>query len=74
MCMIYVAGYNTQDLYSSNSILIGNNVNQQIIFDKAKFKTVKFLYEHTDLTKSLIVYANIIDKAFYYIEIDIKTE
>ena len=74
MCMIYVAGYNTQDLYSSNSILIGNNVNQQIIFDKAKFKTVRFLYEHTDLTKSLIVYANIIDKAFYYIEIDIKTE
>ena len=74
MCMIYVAGYNTQDLVSSTSILTGSNVNQQIIFDKSKFRTINFLYEHTDLEKSLIVYANIIDKAFYYIQISINTE
>ena len=74
MCMIYVAGYNTKDSYSPTSILIANNVNQQIIFDESKFKSVRFLFKHTDLSKSLIVYANIIDLAFYNIQISINKE
>ena len=74
MCMIYVAGYHTTDLYTMSSILTGSNVNQQIIFDKDKFRTIRFLFEHTDFEKSLIVYANIIDRAFYYIQISINQE
>ena len=45
-----------------------------IINNESKFKSVRFLFKHTDLSKSLIVYANIIDLAFYNIQISINKE
>ena len=73
MCMLYVIGYQTIDLSYSTRIWIGNNINQQIIFDDF-FTYVKFLYPVPDLSVDLVVYANIIDKAFYYINIAIDYE
>ena len=63
MCMMYVAGTKVDD-----AILIGNNVNQQFIFED-NFKVIKFVYPLADFTKDLVVYANIIDKAYYNIAI-----
>ena len=63
MCMMYVAGTKVDD-----PILIGNNVNQQIIFED-NFKVVKFIYPLPDYQIDLVVYANIIDKAYYNIAI-----
>ena len=68
MCMLYVGAFQTSDKYFQTRMLIGNNVNQQIIFDDS-FKLVKFLYPVPDTSKNLIVYANIIDKAYYHIDI-----
>ena len=45
-----------------------NNVNQQIIFED-NFKVVKFIYPLPDYQIDLVVYANIIDKAYYNIAI-----
>ena len=73
MCMLYVIGYQTIDLSYSTRIWIGNNINQQIIFDDF-FTYVKFLYPVANLSADLVVYANIIDKAFYYINIAIDYE
>ena len=73
MCMLYVIGYQTMDLFYSTRIWIGNNINQQIIFNDF-FTYIKFLYPVPDLNTDLVVYANIIDKAFYYINIAIDSE
>jgi hypothetical protein len=73
MCMLYVIGYQTMDLFYSTRIWIGNNINQQIIFNDF-FTYIKFLYPVPDLSTDLVVYANIIDKAFYYINIAIDSE
>ena len=73
MCMLYVIGYQTMDYFYSTRIWIGNNVNQKIIFND--FLTyIKFVYPLPDLSTDLVVYANIIDKAFYYIYIAIDSE
>ena len=68
MCMLYVAGYQNVDLYFTTRILTSNNVNQQIIFND-NFNNIRFLYPLADINNDLIIYANIIDKAKYYIEI-----
>lgn len=66
--MMYVAGTKVEDM-----ILIGNNVNQQIIFND-NFKVIKFLYPIPNNKIDLLVYANIIDKAYYKISIAVDSE
>ena len=68
MCMLYVAGYESQDKESSSEIVVGENVNQQVIFTK-DFKNIRFLYPLADPQKDLAVYINIIDQAIYNINI-----
>ena len=61
MCMLYVAGYEDED---KREILIGENINQQIIFNN-NFRKIRFLYPLSDKTKEIALYVNVIDKAFY---------
>ena len=68
MCMMYVAGTSFED-----PIIIGNNVNQQIIFND-NFKVFKLLYPVPNNKIDLVVYANIIDKAYYKISIAVDSE
>ena len=68
MCMMYVAGTKLED-----PIIIGNNVNRQIIFTD-NFKVFKFLYPVANTEIDLVVYANIIDKAYYKISIAVDSE
>ena len=63
MCMLYVAGYEDN---SKRSIVVGENINQQIVFEN-NLKKIRFLYPHADATKDLAVHVNVIDKAFYKI-------
>ena len=65
MCMLYVAGFETENNYD-REIVVGENINQQIIF-KENFKKVRFLYPLSDITKDIVVNVNVIDKAFYKI-------
>ena len=73
MCMLYVIGYQTMDLFYSSRIFIGNNVNQQIIFTDF-FRSVKFLYPVPDTSIDMVIYVNIIDKAYYYINVALDSE
>ena len=68
MCMLYVAGYESIDKESSSEILVAENVNQQVIFNK-DFSTIRFLFPLADPGKDLAVYVNIIDQAIYNINI-----
>ena len=61
MCMLYVAGYEDE---KEREILIGDNINQQIIFNR-NFKKIRFLYPLSDQKKDIALYINVIDKAFY---------
>ena len=63
MCMLYVAGYEDD---SDRSIIVGENINQQIIFEN-NLKKIRFLYPHADANKDLAIHVNVIDKAFYKI-------
>ena len=67
MCMLYVSGYETQDIYTSSEIVIPENINQKIIFDN-NLKQVRFLYPHSDIYKDLALYINVIDKGIYTIK------
>ena len=67
MCMLYIAGFEAERSIERD-IVVGENINQQVIFDK-NFKKVRFLYPHADPTKDLTVHFNVIDKAFYKIRI-----
>ena len=67
MCMLYVIGFESE-VDNSRDIIIGENINQQIIFEKG-FKKVRFVYPHSDIKKNLAVYINVIDKAYYKINI-----
>ena len=67
MCMLYVIGFESET-DNSRDIVIGENINQQIIFDK-DLKKLRFIYPHSDISKDLAVYVNIIDKAYYKINI-----
>ena len=68
MCMIYVAGYESEDPSYKTEILVSENVNQQIIFSE-RFKTIRFLYPLADEEKDLSININIIDKAYYQFDI-----
>ena len=68
MCMLYVAGYESADESGQTEIVVGENINQQVIFDD-NFKTIRFLYPHANPEKDLVVYANIIDEAVYKLKI-----
>ena len=67
MCMLYIAGYESETEYASD-IIVGENINQQIIFQK-NLNKIRFLYPHADASKDLIVYVNVIDKAYYKVNI-----
>jgi len=66
--MLYVAGYESKDSEYETEIVVGENVNQQVIFND-DFKTVRFLYPQADPSKDLAIYANIIDQAYYNLKI-----
>ena len=68
MCMLYVAGYESSDDDSVTEIVVGENINQQVIFNN-DFKTIRFLYPLADSSKELAVYVNIIDQAYYNVKI-----
>ena len=65
---MFVAGTKRED-----PIIIGNNVNQKIIFTD-NFKVFKFLYPVPNTEIDLVVYENIIDKAYYKISISVDSE
>ena len=72
MCMIYVAGLQSSEMDFNPKIVTGNNINQQIILND-DFKSFRLLYPTPDLDKDLVVYLNVIDKAFYLIEIGVNS-
>jgi len=67
MCMLYVSGLESKDDYE-REIIIGENLNQQIIFEKG-FEKVRFLYPQADNRKDLAIHVNVIDQAYYSIHI-----
>ena len=52
-CMLYVSGYESKDSEYQTEIVVGENVNQKIIFNK-DFQTIRFLYPHADPDKDLV--------------------
>ena len=72
MCMLYVIGFESET-DNSRDIIIGENINQQIIFEK-NLKKLRFIYPHSDISKDLAVHVNVIDKAYYKINIIAGTQ
>ena len=74
MCMLYVAGYESETNVTNyeREIVIGNNINQQIIFNN-NFKKIRFLYPYSDKEKDMTLHINVVDKAFYRIKVFSKT-
>ena len=72
MCMLYIEGYETDD-DNQKEIIVGENINQQIIFE-GNFKKVRFLYPQADSKKDLAIYANVIDQASYEITVFLNNE
>ena len=74
MCMLYVAGYESETNVTNyeREIIIGNNINQQIIFND-NFKKIRFLYPYSDKGKDMALHINVVDKAFYRIKVFSKT-
>ena len=78
MCMIYVSGIEAEKNDDSRAIIIGENINNQIIFEKG-LNLVNFLYPLSDSSKDLALHFNVIDKAFYKLTVaaggvNIRTE
>ena len=67
MCMLYVIGFESEN-DNSRDIVIGENINQQVIFEK-DLKKLRFIYPHADVSKDLALYINVIDKAYYKINV-----
>ena len=72
MCMMYIAGYEDETKYNRD-IVVGENINQQFIFNE-NFKKIRFLYPQADSEKDLAIHVNIIDRAFYRINIFANNE
>ena len=70
MCMLYVSGFEAEK-DNSREIVIGDNINQQIIFE-GNFKKIRFLYPHANPDKDLALYIKVIDKAYYDINVLVK--
>ena len=66
-CMLYVGGIESDNDYKKE-IIVGENINQQIIFENG-FTKVRFLYPQAENRKDLAIYANIIDQGKYQINI-----
>ena len=73
MCMLYVAGYESRDEDTKTEIIVGENVNQQVIFNN-NFKNVRFLYPQADSEKDLAIYVNVIDQAYYIVKLYANNE
>ena len=73
MCMLYVSGYQIFDMNYVTRYWIGNNINQQIIFND-NFLFVNMLYPIPDTSIDLVIYVNIIDKATYNVILSIDSE
>ena len=69
MCMLYVTGFQT----NSQSVLIGTNIPQRISFNDA-FKKILYLYPLSDTDVDYFIFAKVITKANYSIEIFIDNE
>ena len=67
MCMLYVSGIESKDDYE-REIVIGENINQQIIFENG-FEKVRFLYPQADNQRDLALYVNVIDQAYYLVKV-----
>ena len=70
MCMLYVSGYE-EEKDNTREIVIGDNINQLIIFEKY-FKKIRFLYPLADPKKDLALYIKVLDKAYYDLNILVK--
>ena len=68
MCMLYISGSETSTSTIPSEIVIGENVNQQIIFEDG-FESVRFLYPHPDISKDLALKVNIIDTSVYRVNV-----
>ena len=73
MCMIYVAGYESNDYDYETEILVPDSLKQKINFSN-DFKRVRFLYPHVNLEKDLIIIINNIDQANYIVKIYANSE
>ena len=69
MCMLYVAGMEKSTSTIESEIIIAENINQQIIFEKDIFTSVRFLYPNPDISKDLALKVNVIDTSIYKVEI-----
>ena len=72
MCMLYVGGIESDEDYQKE-IIIGENINQQIIFENG-FNKVRFLYPQADVGKDIAIYVNVIDQAIYQVTIFLNNE
>ena len=73
MCMLFVAGYESRDQDYQTEIVVGENINQQVIFNK-DFKNVRFLYPQADPGKDLAIYINVIDQAKYNVNLYVNND
>ena len=70
MCMLYVSGYEAEK-DNSREIVIGDNINQKIIFEKS-FKKIRFLYPHVNTKNDLVLSIKVLDKAYYDLNVLVK--
>ena len=73
MCMIYVSSYESPDTEYQTEIVVGENLNQKVIFNR-NFKSIRLLYPHADPRKELAVYVNIIVQAYYNVKFYLNNE
>ena len=64
MCMLYIAGYEVDSRTNEREIVVGSNINQQIIFED-NFNKIKFTYPIVNTRKEFIIRFNVIDRAYY---------
>ena len=72
MCMLYVGGIESDEDYQKE-IIIGENINQQIIFENG-FNKVRFLFPQADAEKDIAIYVNVIDQAIYQMSLFLNNE
>ena len=75
MCMIYMSGVEIVDDFYEREIVVPQNINQQLIFDddpEKEFTRVRFTYPIVDREKDFAVRFNVIDKAYYMLNVYIN--
>jgi hypothetical protein len=68
MCMLYLAGYESSDNESETEIVLVENLNQKITFNK-NLKSIRFLYPHPNPQKDLAININIINSAKFNVKL-----